>query len=85
MYNDVVENISTNKGGDRMAYNGDLLKKMIHKSGIKLKFIAEKLGVSPYGLKLKIDGKNEFKNSEIIIICETLNLSKSDRDAIFFA
>lgn len=68
-----------------MSYNSKLLKQEIKKSGIKLKFIAERLGISAYGLQLKIDGKNEFKNSEIIAICDTLNLANHMRDKIFFS
>ncbi|WP_277293531.1 toxin-antitoxin system, antitoxin component, Xre family protein [Veillonella montpellierensis] len=68
-----------------MAYNSQLLKNRIDKSGVKLKFLAVKLGISPYGLKLKLDGVNEFKNSEIINISEALNLTTEERDSIFFS
>lgn len=68
-----------------MAYNSELLKNRIDESGVKLKFLAIKLGISPYGLKLKLDGINEFKNSEIINISDALNLTAKERDSIFFS
>lgn len=67
-----------------MSYRPDLLKRAIRDSGKKVKFLASRLGLSPYGLQLKIDGKNEFKNSEIIAICEELNIEPLMRNAIFF-
>lgn len=67
-----------------MSYRPELLKRAIRDSGKKVKFLASRLGLSPYGLQLKIDGKNEFKNSEIIAICEELNIEPLMRNAIFF-
>lgn len=61
------------------------LRSLIENSGIKYKFIAETMGITPYGLQRKIDGINEFKASEIAAFCEILNLGKSERDRIFFA
>ena len=74
VYTVIVENNSTDKEVKDL-YNGELLKAVIEKSGVKLKFIALRLGISPYGLKLKLDGVNEFKNSEIIALSELLKLS----------
>lgn len=67
-----------------MGYNPKLLKEIIEESGIKLKFLALKLGLSPYGLNRKIEGYTEFKNSEIIVLCETLQIANCIRDKIFF-
>ena len=66
-------------------YNGALLKNVINDSGVKLKFIALHLGLSEYGLRRKIEGFSEFKNSEIIAITELLRLTISQRENIFFA
>lgn len=66
-------------------YNGSLLKNVINDSGVKLKFIALQLGLSEYGLRRKIDGVSEFKNSEIVAITELLSLTVSQRENIFFA
>lgn len=68
-----------------MAFNSELLKSEIEQSGLKRSYIANKLGITAYGLKLKVDGVNEFKNSEIIKISELLNLDNQARNAIFFA
>ena len=62
------------------------LRQLIADKGIKLKFIAEKLGISPYGLTLKLDGKNEFKVREVAIMCEILGItSLKEKERIFFA
>lgn len=66
-------------------YNGTLLKTVINDSGVKLKFIALQLGLSEYGLRRKIEGISEFKNSEIVAISELLSLSVAQRENIFFA
>lgn len=66
--------------------DGTALRQLIADKGIKLKFIAEKLGISPYGLTLKLDGKNEFKAREIATMCEILNItSLKEKERIFFA
>ena len=60
------------------------LRAVISESGLKLSFIAKKIGITPYGLSLKIENKNEFKASEIQTLKEMLNLSNKERDSIFF-
>ena len=61
------------------------LKKIIDESGIKKKHIAQRLGLSYYGLQLKIEGKNEFKQKEITVLCDILNIdSLKQKDRIFF-
>lgn len=64
--------------------NTDLLLKHVHDSGLKLKFIAESLGITPFGLSNKIHNKTEFKATEIRKMKELLNLSNEERDKIFF-
>lgn len=61
------------------------LRGKIEDKGLKLRFIAEQLGLTPYGLTLKIDGKNEFKASEIKKMSDILSLSSGDVYRIFFA
>lgn len=66
--------------------NTAALRQVISDRGIKLKFLAEKLGISPYGLSLKIENKNEFKAGEIKLLCELLGItSLKERERIFFA
>lgn len=65
--------------------NTSLLEQYIEKSGYKKSFIAEQLGITSYGLTLKINNKSEFKASEITILCKLLKIGAKDREAIFFA
>lgn len=62
----------------------ELLKRKINKSGIKIYALAEACGLTPQGLHNKLRGKNDFRYTEIINICQALNLSNADRNAIFF-
>lgn len=61
-----------------------LFREAVAKAGIKYKFLAESLGITPYGLQKKIDNRSEFKASEIYTASEVLNLSEQDRNSIFF-
>lgn len=62
----------------------NLLKSTIEESGLRNRFIADKLGLSPEGFYKKLRGKSEFKVSEVGIIAELLRLSPAERDEIFF-
>ena len=66
-----------------MKVNTKLLQQRIKDSGLKMGFIAEKLGRSRQALSDKIQGKTEFLPSEIRILCELLHLSDDDRRLIF--
>lgn len=66
-----------------MKVNTKLLQQKIKDSGLKMIFIAEKLGRSRQALSDKIQGKTEFLPSEIRILCELLHLSDDDRRLIF--
>ena len=66
-----------------MKINTPLLQQKIKDSGLKMGFIAEKLGRSRQALSDKIQGKTEFLPSEIRILCELLHLSDDDRRLIF--
>lgn len=62
------------------------LNEIIKQSGLKRRFIAETMGLSPYGLSRKINNDSEFKTGEIERLCEILHIEDTnDRDAIFFA
>lgn len=62
-----------------------LLRKKMDESGYKLRFIAAKVGLTYQGFLNKCRNKGEFRASEIQTLFELLNLTKEDRDAIFFA
>ena len=62
------------------------LRQVIKDSGLKLEFIAQKLGLTRFGLQKKIENITEFKASEILELCEILNItSLRRREQIFFA
>ena len=53
--------------------NNERLKNKINENGLKLSFIAKQLELSYYGLQLKLDGKSDFKWSEIVKLNKILN------------
>ena len=61
------------------------LKEKITESGYKLAFLASKLGLSRYGLALKLNGTNEFTVYEAVTLSNLLGLSKDDIIEIFFS
>ncbi len=66
--------------------NSKLLRELIDEKGYKLKYVAEKLGLSSYGFQLKIDNKQEFKTSEVAVLCDILDItSLKKKEEIFFA
>lgn len=65
--------------------NTKLLEQIISASGLKKKYIAEKMGLTPYGLSLKINNVNDFTAPEIDALCRILNIKKlTDKEKIFF-
>lgn len=67
-----------------MLTNTALLKGVIHDSGLKLGYLADRLNMSYRWLQYKIDGKVEFKASEIVTLCEALHLDTDQMHEIFF-
>lgn len=66
--------------------NTILLRETIAESGLKLSYIAEKMGLSSYGFSKKLNGETEFKASEIENLCSILQINDvSRRMSIFFA
>lgn len=66
--------------------NTDLLRRYVKDSGLKYKYIAQKIGISPYGLSQKVKGIREFKGSEIDQLCQLLHIEDDleTQKAIFF-
>ena len=61
------------------------LKELIRKKGLKMKYVAEYLGLSAYGFRLKVENKQEFKTSEVSALCELLEInSLTEKEEIFF-
>lgn len=65
--------------------DSNMLELYIKKSGYRIYFIAEKLGLTYQGLKNKIDNKSEFTQSEIVALSNLLNIDNDVREKIFFA
>ena len=64
--------------------DSELLKEKIEKSGYRFSWIAKQLNLSPFGMRKKVNGENEFKVSEVKKISELLNLNEKEREKIFF-
>lgn len=62
-----------------------LFRQKVESRGIKYRFLAELIGITPYGLQKKIENKTEFKASEIVALSDALGLSADERNSIFFA
>jgi len=65
--------------------NTEMLKDFIEKSGYRIQFLCDQLGITRQGLYNKINGKTEFNASEISILTELLKLTAEQQRAIFFA
>ena len=64
--------------------NVELLKEKIAQSGLKISFISESCGLSKQGFYNKMNGKTEFKQSEIATMKKILNLTNEDAEELFF-
>lgn len=62
-----------------------LLREKIDERGIKLGFVASKMGISRQSLYRKLIGERPFSLNEAQSICAVLGLEDADRDRIFFA
>lgn len=61
------------------------IRNLIRSKGLKLKFVADSLGLSYYAFQQKIDNRREFKTSEITSLCELLDIKTlSEKEKIFF-
>lgn len=54
-------------------------------SGYKRSHIAKCVGLTVTGLMNKVNNESDFKALEIKKLCELLDLSVTDKEAIFFA
>lgn len=62
------------------------LENEINKSGLKRCYLAEKMGLSRQGFRLKCINKNPFTVDEVAKLCELLNITKlTQKERIFFA
>lgn len=69
----------------RTLTDSDALKALIKSRGLKLKYVADCLGLTSYGFALKLNNKQEFKTSEVAALCELLEIkSLKEKEALFF-
>lgn len=64
--------------------NIDLLKSKIDESGMTMVAISKKANILRETLYNRLAGKGEFTASEIVALTDVLNLTKSEREKIFF-
>lgn len=65
--------------------NTELLMKYIKDSGLKLQYIAEKMGISRSSLNNKICNRTEFRIGEVESLCAILGISSiAERHKVFF-
>ena len=63
----------------------EALKEKINKKGYKLRSLASALGLTYYGLKLKIENASQFKSEEIKKLCKLLGIENlNEKESIFF-
>lgn len=61
----------------------ELLNKYIEKSGLKIGYIVETLGISRQAFDRKRNGFVSFKAAEVYVLCDLLKISQTDKPAIF--
>ena len=61
------------------------LKECIDDSGIPVAEVARRAGILRETLYNRLQGKGEFKASEIVALTNVLRMTKAQRDRIFFA
>lgn len=65
--------------------NTTLLKAKIDASGYKMKYVADRIGLTYQGFLNKIRNKTDFTAPEIKGLCELLYIETEEMEQIFFA
>lgn len=65
--------------------NYELLRAYIRDSGIKVSYLAEKIGMTRQSLHAKLNGNRTFTQSEIMALKIALHMDDDDFMRIFFA
>ena len=66
--------------------NTEALKSLIESNGLKIKYVAEKIGLTYQGFKNKLENKSEFTVTEVNKLCKLLNITDlTVKERIFFA
>lgn len=62
-----------------------MLRNLIKEKEFKLKYIAQKMGITYYTLQRKINNEVTFNSEEILKLCDILNLKDlEEKEKIFF-
>ncbi len=56
----------------------EVIKNHIERNGIKQKFVADKIGISPELLRRSLEGERKIPADEFLKICWVLSLDLSD-------
>ena len=56
----------------------------VKRAGLTKREIARAMNLSEMGLYKKFQNESEFKASEILMLCDLLNLNSTERDKVFF-
>ena len=62
----------------------ELLEQAIERSGLKVSYIYEQLGISRQAFAHKRKGHFSFRQSEVYVLCSLLNLNDEEKVKIFF-
>lgn len=65
--------------------DSSVLKDKVKSSPLKIGYIASSCGLSRSGFSNKLNGRQQFNQSEIVTLCNLLSLTSKERDEIFFA
>lgn len=64
--------------------DSERLEAAIKKSGLRMSYIVEQLGITRQGFDYKRKGKTSFRQSEVYVLCDLLKLSDQEKTEIFF-
>lgn len=56
----------------------DTIKKLINDKGLKHKYVAEQMGLTPQEFSNMLCGRKEFKTEHVVPICKALNITAND-------
>lgn len=62
----------------------ELLEQAIDRSGLRVSYICEQLGITRQAFDRKRKGKYAFRQSEVYVLCSLLCLSVDEKIKIFF-
>ena len=63
--------------------NTEKLREIIDNSGYKFEHVAQSIGMTRFGLYKKLQDGSEFNPSQILKLCELLQIDDSQRAEIF--